>query len=219
MAGGLTTPLIWPAESGQASNELRKSWGDGMVTERGRREIVNPLSGEQITIAETGASGDALVWELRLAPGGRVPSSHVHPRQEERFTVREGCLRFRVGWRRVLAGPGDAVVVPPGKSHHFANPGAVPVRAEVRTSPALGMADLLETAAALAREQHAAGRTLPRLADTALFMRDFEAEVAAPVMAGVVRRAARALAAVAERHGPGIRYRHLRADRGIHAAW
>jgi mannose-6-phosphate isomerase-like protein (cupin superfamily) len=174
--------------------------------------IVNPLSGERITILEADPGGDVLVWELLLAPGGRVPSSHAHPGQVERFTVLEGRMRFRVGRRRLLAGPGDTVVVAPGTVHHFANPGPGPARAEVRTSPALGLAELLETAAALAREQHAAGRTLPRLAEMALFMRDFEAEVAAPVAPGMVRRAARLLAAAAERRGPGTRYRRLRGN-------
>jgi mannose-6-phosphate isomerase-like protein (cupin superfamily) len=183
-----------------------------MVASRSRPEIVNPLSGERITILEAAADEDVLVWELLLAPGGRVPSSHAHPRQEETFTVTQGRMRFRVGWRMLLAEPGDTVVVPPGKSHHFANPGRVPARVEVRTSPALGMADLLETAAALAREQHAAGRRLPRLADMALFMRDFEAEVAAPIAPGAMRRAARVLAVLTERRGPGTRYRRLRGN-------
>jgi mannose-6-phosphate isomerase-like protein (cupin superfamily) len=174
--------------------------------------MVNPLSGERITILEAEPGSDALVWELLLAPDGRVPSSHAHPGQEERFTVREGHLRFRVGRRRLLAGPGDTVVVAAGTVHHFANPGPAPARAVVRTSPALGMAELLETAAALAQEQHAAGRVLPRLADMALFIRDFEAEVAAPVAPGMVRRAARLLAVAAERRAPGARYRRLRGN-------
>jgi mannose-6-phosphate isomerase-like protein (cupin superfamily) len=192
--------------------------GDNISAAKGRPTIVNPLSGERITILEADANDDALAWELLLVPGGRVPASHAHPRQEERFTVVEGRMRFRVGWRRLTAGPGDTVVVPAGTSHHFANPGPAPARAEVRTSPALGMAALLDTAAAVARDQRAAGRALPRLTDLALFMRDFEAEVAAPVAPGAVRRAARALAAVAERHRPGIRYRRLRSERGDHDA-
>jgi mannose-6-phosphate isomerase-like protein (cupin superfamily) len=176
----------------------------------GGQVIVNPLSGEQITILAADPGSDVLVWELRLSPGGRVPSSHAHPRQEERFTVVEGRMRFRVGWRRMVAGPGDTVVVPPGKPHHFANPGAVPARVEVRTTPALAMRELLETAAALARDQQAAGRVLPRLTDMVLFMRDFEAEVASPFLPRLVRLGTRLLAAVAERRGPGIRYRCLR---------
>lgn len=187
-----------------------------MAASSGRPEIVNPLSGERITILQAGADGDALVWELLLAPGGRVPASHAHPAQEERFTVIQGRMRFRIGWQRLLAEPGDTVVVAPGRSHHFANPGPAPARVEVRTSPALGMAGLLETAAALAREQHASGRRLPRLADMALFMRDFEAEVAAPVAPAVVRRAARLLASAAERHGPVTRYRRLRGNSAAH---
>jgi mannose-6-phosphate isomerase-like protein (cupin superfamily) len=159
-------------------------------------EIVNPLSGERITILET---GDVLVWELSLAPGGRVPSSHLHPGQEEQFTVREGRIRFRIGRHRLLAEPGDTVVIPAGTPHHFANPGPLPARVEVRTTPALGMADLLESAAALATVQDAAGRKVPNLADLVLFMRDYEAEVAAPIAPRVVRRVVRVLAAVADR--------------------
>ena len=169
--------------------------------ERGMGEdIVNPLSGERITILAE--SAEALVWELRLAPGGHVPASHAHPRQQELFTVVEGRMRFRVGWRRVLAGPGDTVLVPAGQAHHFSNAGPARARVLVRTTPALGMRQLLETAAAQARRQHAAGRALPRLTDLARFMRDFEAEVAAPVLPGLVRSLTRLLA---RRPGPGVR--------------
>jgi quercetin dioxygenase-like cupin family protein len=174
------------------------------------RVIVNPLSGERITILASDSGDDELVWELVLAPGGRVPSSHAHPRQQERFTVLDGQMRFRVGWRRILAGPGDTVVVPPGTVHHFANPGPAPVRVAVRTKPALSMEELLETAAALAKEQQWAGRSLPRLGDLALFMRDFEAEVAAPVLPRLARLGVRLVAAMAERGAPGSRYRRLR---------
>ncbi|HEX6523609.1 MAG TPA: cupin domain-containing protein [Streptosporangiaceae bacterium] len=173
--------------------------------------IENPLSGERITIRQTAAqTGGALLdWELELAPGGRVPASHAHPGQEEIFTVLEGWMRFRVGWRRQIVGPGDTVTVPPGTVHHFANPGAAPARVAVQTRPALAMQDLLETAAALARDQHAAARAWPRLADLALFMRDFEREVAAPVLPGLLRLAVRLVARLAGGRRPGRRYRRL----------
>src|ERR1700735_5021907 len=101
--------------------------------------IENPLSGEQITIRRTAADtgGAVLEWELLLAPGGRVPSSHAHPGQEEVFTVLAGQMRFRVGVRRVLANPGDTVRVPPGTVHHFANAGDTPARGACRPRPAL----------------------------------------------------------------------------------
>lgn len=84
-----------------------------------------------------------------------------------------GQMRFRVGRRRVSARPGDTVRVPPGAVHHFANAGPAAARLLVETRPALGMAELLATAAALASDQRAAARRLPRPLDLALFMRDF----------------------------------------------
>ena len=186
--------------------------------------IENPLSGEQITIratasqtggGETGGGetgGGVLEWELLLAPGGRVPSSHAHPEQEECFTVLGGQMRFRVAGRRVTAGPGDTVRVPPGTVHHFANAGNVPARVAVQTRPALNMAELLETAAAMAQDQHAAARRLPSVLDLALFMRDFEREVRAPYLpAAAVRAVIRPLSWLARRCGLDGRYRRLRA--------
>jgi mannose-6-phosphate isomerase-like protein (cupin superfamily) len=176
--------------------------------------ITNPLSGEQITIQATAADtgGRALEWELVLAPGGKVPSSHAHPEQEECFTVLAGQMRFRVAGRRVIAGPGDTVRIPPGTVHHFANPGRVPARVAVRTAPALTMQGLLETAAALAQDQRAAARRLPRLIELALFMREFEREVRAPYLPAVLVRAViRPAAWLARRRGLDARYRRLRS--------
>jgi mannose-6-phosphate isomerase-like protein (cupin superfamily) len=172
--------------------------------------IVNPLSGEQILIIRSASQtgGQVLDWELRLAPGGRVPSSHAHPEQHETFTVLEGTMRFRVGWHRIIARPGQRVVVPPGTVHHFANAGPVTARVAVESRPALRMQDLLETAAALAQDQHAAGRILPRPLDLALFMREFEREVAAPYLPRslvrlVMRAIVRAAGPAAARQAPG----------------
>ena len=111
----------------------------------------------------------------------------------------------------MTAGPGDTVRIPPGTVHHFTNPGRQPARVAVRTSPALSMRELLETAAAMATEQHAAARRLPRPLDLALFMRDFEREVRAPYLpAAVVGAVVRPLAWLARRRGSGARYRGLR---------
>lgn len=189
---------------------------------------MNPLSGERITIREPVAGDAVLAWELDLAPGGKVPSSHAHPEQEERFTVLAGRMRFRVGGRRVIAGPGDTVVVPPGTVHHFANASHLPARVAVHTTPALDMRDLLETAAALAQRQDAAlarvrrllppslrrlmPRQLPSPVGLALFMRDFDREVRAPYLPGsLVRAVTGTVAWLATRFGLDRSYRRLRA--------
>jgi mannose-6-phosphate isomerase-like protein (cupin superfamily) len=111
--------------------------------------VENPLSRERITILRREAR--RLVWDLGLGPGGSVPSSHAHPHQQECFTVLAGGLDFRVGWRRLRAGPGRSVTVPPGRVHHFAHRGRVATRVRVETVPALDMESVLRTAAALAR--------------------------------------------------------------------
>jgi hypothetical protein len=143
-----------------------------------------------------------------------VPSSHAHPEQEEIFTVLAGRMRFRVGWRRLTVTAGQTVRVPPGTVHHFANASRFPARVAVQSRPALDMEDLLRTAAALAQEQDAARRALPRMVELALFMTDFEREVRAPFLpAALVRHVTRRASGLARRRGLDARYLTLRACR------
>jgi mannose-6-phosphate isomerase-like protein (cupin superfamily) len=90
------------------------------------QRLENPASGERITLRRTAAetNGEVLAIDLELPAGGRVPGGqHIHPLQEERFEVVEGTMRFRMGHRRIVAGPGEVVVVPAGQKHDFANAG------------------------------------------------------------------------------------------------
>src|ERR687890_2720602 len=98
-------------------------WGfNGSMTCRHRTEptmitpgqtLENPVTGERFTFTHTAAStgGELLAFELALRPGGAVPIPHVHPIQTESFEVVAGRLRFRLGWRHVLADPGEVVEV------------------------------------------------------------------------------------------------------------
>lgn len=176
--------------------------------------IENPATGERITIRVSGAEsgGELLAWELRLAPGGRVPNGHVHPVQEERFTVVEGCLRLRVGRRGRLVRPGQTVTVPPGAPHHFANPGRTEALVLVETRPAMQMHELLKVAAELARDGRGRPRRLPRPVDLVLFMDEFRSEVQASYLpARLVRPVVRAVARLAALTGADRRYREMRA--------
>ena len=87
--------------------------------------IENPISGERITFRRTAAetNGELLAFDLELQPDGAVPGKHVHPSQEERFTVVSGRMKFKKGLRTVIAEAGDVVVVPPGTPHKFENAG------------------------------------------------------------------------------------------------
>src|SRR6266700_1536386 len=171
--------------------------------------IDNPVSGERLVFRRTAAStgGRLLAFELLLSPRGRVPASHVHPVQEERFTVVAGRMRFRRGRRAITATPGETVVVPPGTSHRFANAGDGVARALVEVRPALRMEDLLETAAGLAREGRTLPNGMPLPLDLALFLREFDRELNVPLLPPRLVRAALApLAWAARRRGLGLRY-------------
>lgn len=98
----------------------------------------------------------------------------------------------------------------PGTVHHFANASRRPARVLVETRPALDMEAMLEVAATIATDQHAAGRPLPPPVDLALFMSEFEREVRAPYLPAVlVRPVMRVVAWLARSRGLDARYRRL----------
>jgi quercetin dioxygenase-like cupin family protein len=169
----------------------------------------NPVSGERIEFIATSrdTDGERLEFELVLAPDGHVPGAHVHPEQEERFHVLEGTMKFRLGMRTIVAGPGDTVVVPKGRVHRFCNGGDAPARARVEVLPALDMEQLFETTVELAYEGHVTRKGMPKPLHLALFVRRFEREVRAPFPpAWMVRVLMAPLAALARRRGHAERY-------------
>jgi quercetin dioxygenase-like cupin family protein len=165
------------------------------------RIIHNPVTGERIEFLHS--SPERLEFELQLAPDGKVPGAHVHPSQEERFRVLEGTMKFRLGLRTIVAGPGETVVVPAGRVHKFANGGDEPARVHVQVEPALDMEDLLVTTAELAREGKVLRSGMPKPLHLALFVQRFRREVRAPFPPPFMVRAALApLAAMAHRPLP-----------------
>jgi quercetin dioxygenase-like cupin family protein len=133
------------------------------------RTFTNLFSGERMEIISS--TPDLLVFELFLPPGKSVPARHVHPQQEERFTVLEGELRFSIGRHTLSARTGDTVTVNRGAAHWFGNRGAIPAKVRVEVQPALRMEELLETTQSL-------GRT--KIADLARLLLDFHQERAVP---------------------------------------
>ena len=155
--------------------------------------IENPASGERITFRETASTtaGELVAIDLELPAGRRVPGPlHIHPRQEERFEVVAGTMRFRLGRERVVAGPGEVVVVPAGVAHDFANAGDTDALVRVEVRPALKMEQLFGTAVALAQQGRTLASGVPKPLDLALFTREFDDEVRAAFPPRWVQRAA-----------------------------
>src|SRR5512132_2188133 len=154
--------------------------------------LENPVTGERFTFTDTAAStgGELLAFELALRPGGAVPIPHVHPIQTERFEVVAGRMRFRLGLRRRLAGPGDVVEVAPGVVHGFANAGDEEARVRVEVRPALQMEDMFAEVVAMAKAGRMTRRGLPRNPlDLAVLARRYDQEAHAPLMSVGVQRA------------------------------
>jgi mannose-6-phosphate isomerase-like protein (cupin superfamily) len=173
------------------------------------QSISNPVSGERITFLATSADtdGERLEIELELAPDGHVPGMHVHPHQEERFEVLEGTMCFRLGRRRITAGPGEVVVVPKGAAHKFSNGGDERAVARVTVTPALRMEELFETACSLAEEGKTTSKGMPKPIHLALFVHQFRDEVHAPFPPAWMQRASLApLAAIGRARGHAERY-------------
>ena len=142
--------------------------------------LENPASDERITVRRTAAetNGELLAIDLELPAYRRVPGGqHIHPLQEERFAVVEGTMRFKLGRKRIVAGPGEVVVVPAGQKHDFANVGDDDAFVRVEVRPALKMEQLFETAVGLAQEGRTMLGGIPKPLDLALFTEEFEDEV------------------------------------------
>jgi mannose-6-phosphate isomerase-like protein (cupin superfamily) len=116
--------------------------------------IQNPVTGERVTFLATSADtgGDAVVIETVVRPDGFVAAAHVHPSQSERFAVAAGQLGLKIGRKKVILGPGEAVTVEAGTAHRFWNAGADPVRFVCEVRPALQFESLLETMFALSAD-------------------------------------------------------------------
>jgi quercetin dioxygenase-like cupin family protein len=85
------------------------------------------------TVRVVAARDEATLLELALDPGAGA-GPHTHTREDETIAVLDGRLLVDDGERHEL-GPGDAIVLPRGVRHAFANEGDEMVRAHVFCSP------------------------------------------------------------------------------------
>lgn len=104
--------------------------------------------------------GNSLRFEVTIEPGGEVPN-HFHPAQEECWEVVRGHVRFRLGERYLVLGPGERLAAQPGLPHAFENVSSEEAFLRTEVFPALDLQDFLEEAAALARAGKFTRRGVP----------------------------------------------------------
>ena len=98
--------------------------GEAVATAR-YRPVFNPATSECIEFAATAEEGEDLIrFNWRSMPGGLI-TEHVHPHQEERFTITAGEAHFTVNGEQRTVGPGETIVVPVGARHSESNRGSV----------------------------------------------------------------------------------------------
>jgi quercetin dioxygenase-like cupin family protein len=96
--------------------------------------------------------GENLIVDAWLEPGGVLPP-HLHPNQEEHWSVVEGEARFQLGGdKRVLRPEDGEVVVRPGTKHGLTSSFDREAHLRCRVVPARDLQSFLEDSAAAARE-------------------------------------------------------------------
>jgi quercetin dioxygenase-like cupin family protein len=96
--------------------------------------------------------GENLIVDTWLEPGGALPP-HLHPHQEERWSVVEGEITFQLGNDKRPLRPDDGeVVVHPGTKHAVIGSSDREAHLRCHVIPARNLQSFLEESAAAARE-------------------------------------------------------------------
>lgn len=142
--------------------------------------LEHPITREKIVFRTTAhdTDGELCAADFSMPPGAFVAAEHIHPLQEERFTVITGTLRGRVAGQDVVSGPGETVVVPKGAPHVWWNAGDEVLHCLVELRPALAIDSFFETFFGLAQDGKVNPKTgLPNALRLALIMRTYHNEI------------------------------------------
>jgi quercetin dioxygenase-like cupin family protein len=119
------------------------------ATEASARVIRDPVSRVRYVVDD---HEDGHVVDTWIEPGGGLPP-HLHPVQEEVWTVVEGKVRFRLGrGERVIAPEDGEIHVAPGAIHAVTAVTASEARLRVVVTPKLRFRPFLEESAAAAQQ-------------------------------------------------------------------
>jgi quercetin dioxygenase-like cupin family protein len=127
------------------------------------RPFFNAATGEWIrftTVAED-SDGEVVRFNWRSVPGG-VITEHIHPRQEERFTISAGEAHFTVDGVERTVGAGQTIVVPAGVRHSEGNLGSDEIEGVVELRPALHSREFHEAVAGLVADGKTTSRGAPK---------------------------------------------------------
>ena len=159
--------------------------------------VVNPVTGERLVFRKTSrdTGGQAVVIETFVQPNGFVAAAHVHPSQEERFEVLRGSVGFKIGRKKMVAGPGRRITVPAGTPHKFWNAGDDEAHFVCEVRPALQFESLIETMFGLASDGKTNRKGMPNPLRLAVIANAHFDTVRLPYPPAIVQRIALAAGA------------------------
>lgn len=105
---------------------------------------------ETVEILEETA--DLLLVEVTYEEPGKPPPKHLHPAQDEHFSVSSGRLSTRVAGTERILEPGETLDIPRNTPHQMWNAGPEPVVARWTTRPAGRTGEWFRRLDALVRE-------------------------------------------------------------------
>lgn len=124
--------------------------------------VIDPVLRQRYVFEQrSDAEGDYVELEMWVDDGGGV-TPHVHPTQEERFTLVDGSAEVLTGreWRTLA--PGETAVVAPGTRHAFRNRSGREAHLRVQARPPESLEAFLTEVAALSRSGALMRPGLPR---------------------------------------------------------
>jgi quercetin dioxygenase-like cupin family protein len=114
------------------------------------------------------SAGSVAVFEFDVPAGSRIAAAHSHDGYEETIYGLQGVLAWTVEGTTTDVGPGEALVIPRGAVHHFANTGEADATALSIVTPGVFGQDFFREAGAVL---DAAAGGPPDLAAIAAVMR------------------------------------------------
>jgi quercetin dioxygenase-like cupin family protein len=141
-------------------------------------DVLEHPRGDRLEFVTTAASSGGALLEMRATYPARTaaPVLHLHPEQEETFTVVQGALRTVIGGTEQRYVAGSTFVVPSGTPHTMHADSDEPTHFLWQVRPALRTESFFETMWALARADGSTEWRRPNPLDGASLMRAYARE-------------------------------------------
>ena len=142
-------------------------------------KITNARTGQTMTFLKTAAetNGALLQIECFSPPSAVKEPEHIHPLQENIFTMMSGSCNFSINGKEQIVRPGQTIKIPPGTRHYFWNAGNEVAHYIQEFKPALEIDGFFETFFALSRDGKLNDQGIPNFFHASIIMLQYKNEI------------------------------------------